>query len=179
MESAHPRIVIALVITFFFAANLQAAEAIKHSSGFVFPATVASFQREHVEKNEKGITVRYREAKALAVITVSIYPAAAPYSAGALRKHFNDCVRQIGARVGPMQRVLEAETKPRGSYRGYGGMLNYNDTFGGRMQQVLSFLNVYQSGDHIVKVQETYPDASADASAGAIGKFGDAFAWPK
>jgi hypothetical protein len=163
-----------------FVAN--ASEPVRHPNGFVFPETIASFHRERVVRNDKegkDISVTYGDRKAPAVITVSVYPAASPYSSSSLRKHQQDCVRQIATHAAPIQKVLESETKPRGSYRGFGGIYAYQERFAGRMQLVITWLEVYQSGSYIVKFEESYPDATADASAGAIGKFNDAFVWPK
>ena len=173
----------ALIATAFAVVRVaNAAEPVKHPSGFVFPETIASFHRERVVRNDKegkDISVSYSDRKTPTVVTVSVYPAPAPYSPSSLRKHQHDCVRQIATHAPSVQKVLESETKPRGSYRGFGGIYAYQETFGGRMQLVITWLSVYQSGPYIVKFEESYPDASADASAGAIGKFNDAFVWPK
>jgi hypothetical protein len=170
-------------IALFLGGSANAAEPVKHSpTGFVFPKTVASFEREKVikyDKKEDNISVGYNDPRAPAAITVYVYPASAPYSAASLRTHFNDCRRQMSTQDPSPQTVLEGETKPLRSYRGFAGMYSYIDNFGGRMQQVISWLKVYQSGNYIVKFRQTYPDASADASSAAIAKFNEAFAWPK
>jgi hypothetical protein len=167
-------------LVIFHVAN--AAEPVKHLSGFIFPETITSFHRERVVRNDKqgkDISVSYTDRKTPAVVRVSVYPAPAPYSPSSLRKHQQDCVRQIATHAAPIQKVLENETKPRGRWRGFGGIYAYQERFSGRMQLVITWLDCYQSGPYIVKFEESCPDDRADASAGAIEKFNDAFVWPR
>jgi hypothetical protein len=108
-----------------------------------------------------------------------VYPAPALYSPESLRKHFNVCRKALLMHHEGVQTVLEGATKPRGKYQGFGGIYAYRDVFAGQRQQVVSWLTVYQRDNVMVKFRQTYPDVTADASAKAIGKFREAFVWPK
>ena len=170
-------------ISLLLVGSAKGAEPIAHPfSGFAFPSRVASFHREQVtrfDKEGKDLGVGYNDLKAPAAITIYVYPAAALYSPVSLRKEFNDCRKALLMGHEGVQTVLEGTTKPRGKYRGFGGIYAYRDIFAGEKQQVVSWLTVYQKDSVIVKFRETYPDVTADASAKAIGKFREAFVWPK
>jgi hypothetical protein len=181
--STSGRILVWAVINLLLGVSGRTAEPISHPfSGFAFPSTVASFQREQVtrfDKEGKNLGVGYNDPKAPAVITIYVYPAPAPYSPGSLRKHFDDCRKELLTRHEGVQTVLEHATKPRGRYQGFGWIYSYRDIFAGQKQPVVSWLTVYQKDNVIVKFRETYPDSTADASAKAIGKFQETFVWPK
>lgn len=172
---------IALVLAPTGEARAKPAQSPRHvKTGFVFPASVGSFQRtgvHHFNAQKTEMSAGY--SSRIGVLTVYVYPARPPYSS-ALPSHFAQCQHEIRASWGTVKSISKRSTAINRHGRKYAGLEElFSGTVPGTKDEAGSWLVVFQREGHYVKFRFTFPKAAVARAPAELRLFLDKFPWPR